>query len=232
MKLKCIIEKIGGSATPIRAIGDTFGVLINLLYNNPKFKKTAAAILFKNFLSKPLPSNWKNIKNKVIDEIVPMILNDPDLKNDLGDDANNLTEFKNMQDDIIVAGLMDVDMKYLSMTPLKAIAMNQNERNTWFRVVNDLGNIIGRGSHPLNSSVNRDTFNLVTPRRTMNWNVGNVRNMNFMFNEAINFVNVDLRTWIREAVHRDFVATGFRRNSRMQVAFTPFGIWLRADRGL
>ena len=129
MKLKCIIEKIGGSATPIRAIGDTFGVLINLLYNNPKFKKTAAAILFKNFLSKPLPSNWKNIKNKVIDEIVPMILNDPDLKNDLGDDANNLTEFKNMQDDIIVAGLMDVDMKYLSMTPLKAIAMNQNERN-------------------------------------------------------------------------------------------------------
>ena len=110
--------------------------------------------------------------------------------------------------------------------------LNQNERNTWFRVVNDLGNIIGRGSHPLNSSVNRDTFNLVTPRRTMNWNVGNVRNMNFMFNEAINFVNVDLRTWIREAVHRDFVATGFRRNSRMQVAFTPFGIWLRADRGL
>ena len=110
--------------------------------------------------------------------------------------------------------------------------LNQNERNTWFRVVNDFGNITGLVSHPFNSIINRDTFNLVTPRRTMNWNVGNVRNMNFMFNEAINFVNVDLRTWIGEAVHRDFVATGFRRNSRMQIAFTPFGIWLRADRGL
>jgi hypothetical protein len=129
MKLKCIIEKIGGSATPIRAIGDTFGVLIDLLYNNPKFKNTTAALLFKNFLNKPLPNNWKNIKNKVIDEVVPLILNDPDLKNDLGDDANNLAEFKNIQDDVVVSGLMDVEMKYLSITPLKAIAMNQNERN-------------------------------------------------------------------------------------------------------
>jgi len=129
MKLKCIIEKISGNTTPIRAIGDTFGVLINLLYNNQKFKKTQAAILFKNFLSKPLPNNWKKIKIKVIDEVVPMILNDPDLKNDFGDDANNLVEFKNMRDDIVVSGLMDVDMKYLSMTPLKAIAMDLNERN-------------------------------------------------------------------------------------------------------
>jgi surface protein len=111
--------------------------------------------------------------------------------------------------------------------------LNQNESNTWFRVVQDFGNIgFIQVSNPLNSLLNRDTFNLVTPRQTMNWNVGNVRNMNFMFLGAINFVNVDLRRWIGEAAHRDFVASSFRRDTRMENAFTPFGIWLRADRGL
>jgi hypothetical protein len=86
-------------------------------------------VIFKNFLSKPLPNNWKNIKIEMIDEVVPMILNDPELKNKLGDDANNLAEMKKLQDDVVVSGLLDVDMKYLSLTPLKAIALNQNERN-------------------------------------------------------------------------------------------------------
>jgi surface protein len=120
--------------------------------------------------------------------------------------------------------------------------LNQNERNMWFRVVNDFGNSLAFVSifpvvtvevtNPSNALFNRETFNLVTPRQTMNWNVENVRNMNFMFNGAFNFVNVDIRRWIGEVVHRDFVATGFRRGTRMENAFTPFGIWLRVDRGL
>ena len=121
--------------------------------------------------------------------------------------------------------------------------LNQNERNMWFRVVNDFGNSIAffgtippfgsfiEVTNPLNALFNREIFNLVTPRQTMNWNVGNVRNMSFMFNGAFNFVNVDIRRWIGEVVHRDFVATGFRRGTRMENAFTPFGIWLRLDRG-
>ena len=65
-------------------------------------------------------------------------------------------------------------------------------------------------TNPFNALLNRSNFNLNTPRQTMNWNVGNVRNMNFMFNGAFNFVNVDIRRWIGEVVHQDFVATGFR----------------------
>jgi surface protein len=76
--------------------------------------------------------------------------------------------------------------------------------------------------------LNNDTFNLVTPRQTMNWNVENVRNMNFMFNGASNFINVDLRRWAIVG----HSPNGFRRGSQMPQAFTPSRIWLRVDRGL
>ena len=72
-----------------------------------------------------------------------------------------------------------------------------------------------------NLSLNNDTFNLVTPRQTMPWETRNVRNFNFMFNEASNFLNVDLRRWTTMFG----TSVAFRRNSQMVGPFTPWHVW-------
>ena len=101
--------------------------------------------------------------------------------------------------------------------------LNQDERNRFFR-----GWVEFAGADARNFSFNLNTFLLSTPRQTMNWNINNVRNMNFMFNNATNFFNVDLRTWALVG----HSPVGFRRgNCPMVSTFTPFAVFLRADRG-
>jgi len=100
--------------------------------------------------------------------------------------------------------------------------LNQDENNRFFR-----GWVEFQGADPRNLGFNITTFLLITPRQTMNWNTAQVQNMNFMFHNATNFINVDLRLWNIIGHSPE----GFRRNCPMIATFTPFNVFLRADRG-
>ena len=96
--------------------------------------------------------------------------------------------------------------------------LNQHEFISYSRNLQEFGRVINLVFLP--------NF---TPRQTMNWDVRQVTNMNFMFNGAFNFVNVDIRTWSGLRINfPPFTATAFRRNCPMIDAFTPYWIWLLA----
>ena len=64
------------------------------------------------------------------------------------------------------------------------------------------------------------------PRQTMNWEVGQVVNFNFMFNNASSFVNVDIGAWF-VAVHIARNILSFRGgNCPMSELFLPINIFL------
>jgi surface protein len=99
---------------------------------------------------------------------------------------------------------------YMIFGPVVTGFLTQDEANRFFRPMY------------ANISLNNDAWALVTPRQTMNWNTMNVRNFNFMFNEASNFLNVDLRRWT--TMFGTTVA--FRRNSPMVEPFMPWNAWI------
>jgi surface protein len=66
------------------------------------------------------------------------------------------------------------------------------------------------------------------PRQTMNWNTTSVTNINFMFNGARNFVNVDISRWFI-ALHIARNTLSFRGgNISLSDTFTPLNIWFVA----
>lgn len=101
---------------------------------------------------------------------------------------------------------------------LNLVEMQQNFVRAW---ISDNGNVQAE------FLVNSQFFMRASPRQTMNWNTAQVRNMNFMFHNATNFINVDLRRW--PIVNHSPV--GFRRNCPLLNEFAPFAVFLRADRG-
>jgi surface protein len=97
--------------------------------------------------------------------------------------------------------------------------LSEGENTVHFRVLAALG--WGGGLFELLQ--NQAIFNLITPRQTMNWEVRQVVNFNFMFNNASSFINVDLRRW--NIINHS--QQGFRSgNCPMLDTFTPQNIWL------
>ena len=77
--------------------------------------------------------------------------------------------------------------------------------------------LVSAGSISASPTVRRPNF-----RQTMNWNTHAVTNMNFMFHNTTNFINVDLGEWdVARAISN---TVGFRRNSSMLSQFTPRAI--------
>jgi len=90
-----------------------------------------------------------------------------------------------------------------NIPPFRSIPFNQTRLNTF-----------------------RSYWTVITPRQTMNWNTSNVRNMNNMFDQTANFLNVDLRIW---SIRNDCPTRMFRNFSQMPDQFTPFQVGVNRE---
>jgi hypothetical protein len=130
MKLYNIYEAAGGltsGGTPVLNISKIFGQLIELLFNDERYKDSEPSKLLNIYFKKPNSDTWATISDDFIAGTIKLIDSDKEAANNQKDLKKSLAELGSFAPSIITSALYAIEPKYLLKTDLKSLAQNTQE---------------------------------------------------------------------------------------------------------
>lgn len=130
MKLNNIYEAAGGinnGGTPVLNIGKIFGQLIDILFNDARYKDSEPAKMLRLYFKQPNSDTWGTISDDFISGTIAVLNSDKEKANDYNDLKKSLAELKTYSPSVITSALYAIEPKYLLKTDLKSLAQNTKD---------------------------------------------------------------------------------------------------------
>jgi hypothetical protein len=130
MKLTNIYEAAGSIAsggTPVLNISKIFGQLIELLFNDDRYKDSESAKLLRSYFKQPSADTWSTISNDFISGTIKILDSDKENANKYKDLKKSMAELKTYAPSIITSSLYAIEPKYLLKTDLKSLAQSTQD---------------------------------------------------------------------------------------------------------
>ena len=130
MKLNNILEAAGGissGGTPVLNISKIFGQLIELLFNNDKYKGSETAKLLRLYFKQPNSDTWSTISEDFISGVIKILDADKDASGGNDNFKKSIAELKTYAPSIITSSLYAIEPRYLLKTDLKSLAQSTQD---------------------------------------------------------------------------------------------------------
>jgi hypothetical protein len=130
MKLLNIYEAAGSissGGTPVLNISQIFGQLIDILFNDDRYKDSEPAKLLRSYFKTPSSDTWSTISDDFISGFLKILDSDKENANKYKDLKKSMTELKTYAPSIITSALYAIEPRYLLKTDLKSLAQSTQD---------------------------------------------------------------------------------------------------------